>query len=196
MLWIGLTGGIATGKSTSTKVLREWGYPVVDADAIAREVVSPGSKGLEQVVAEFGSDILTEKGELNRPRLGKVVFSDPEKRRKLEQILHPLIQTKVKEQRGLLESQGHAYAFYDVPLLFENHLQDQFDQVVLIYTPRRLQLDRLMQRDGLDQAEAEKRLAAQMDIEIKKDLADHIIDNQKTEVELAQELRQLLNQLD
>lgn len=177
MVWLGLTGGIASGKSTVANLLREAGIPVVDADELARQAVSPGSPALGQIMAKFGSEVLMPNGELNRAALGKVVFANPEKLRQLEGILHPIIQNLRSVERRRLETEGHAIAFYDVPLLFEKNMSDEFDQVVLVYCPESLQRLRLKSRDGLSDVEIDQRLAAQINIEKKKSMADFVLDN-------------------
>jgi len=174
---IGLTGGIACGKSTVAKMLTDLGSIIVDADKIAREVVEPGQAGLLQIVDRFGEGVLFEDGTLNRKALGAIVFSDSSARQDLNQILHPLIRQVMKERKEQALALNPPLVVLDIPLLFESKLQPMVEQVVVVYTPRKLQLQRLMERDQISMQEAEQRIASQMDIEKKKELADFVIDN-------------------
>lgn len=184
MKWIGLTGGIATGKSTVARILRDLGLPVVDADALAREVVRAGSEGWNLVVQDFGRDILNSSGELDREKLGKIIFSDPSQRQKLENLIHPLIQKRRAEERRLLEQQGCEMAFYDVPLLFEKNLESEFDATVLVYSSPEEQRARLHERDQLSDEQIEMRLKSQLPIDDKLKRASYVIFNHGTLPEL------------
>ncbi|WP_019534595.1 dephospho-CoA kinase [Paenibacillus ginsengihumi] len=178
---IGLTGGIATGKSTVASMLQRKGAPLVDADVIAREVVEPGSPVLGRVAERFGSDILLADGSLNRKKLGAIVFADPTQRKALESLLHPPIRALMKERMALLERQyPDKPVIVDVPLLYESGLEAMFDAVMVVYVPAELQRERLKQRDGLTEEQAEQRLAAQLPIEEKRRRADFVIDNAGT----------------
>lgn len=177
MKWLGLTGGIASGKSEVTRILNQKGIPVVDADQVAREVVIPGSQGLSQVVKAFGPTILNPDGSLDRTKLGKLVFSNTSQLKQLETILHPLIQARVKKLRHQLEEKQVSVAFYDVPLLFEKSLQAQFDGVLVVWCQPAQQLKRLMLRDGLSESQAQSRLDLQLPIDQKKSRSDWVIDN-------------------
>ncbi|PZE21039.1 dephospho-CoA kinase [Paenibacillus xerothermodurans] len=178
---IGLTGGIACGKSTVSNMLVERGALLVDADRIAREVVEPGSPVLSQIAARFGSEVLLPAGALNRKKLGELVFGNAEARKDLQNIMHPSIRAVMRERMKDYElSHPDKLVVVDVPLLYESGLQSMFEAVMVVYVPRDVQLDRLMQRDQLTLAQAEQRLAAQMDIERKKDKADVVIDNRGT----------------
>ncbi|HYG66879.1 MAG TPA: dephospho-CoA kinase, partial [Anaeromyxobacteraceae bacterium] len=172
MRLVGLTGGIATGKSTFAAALRALGAPVIDADRLAREVVEPGRPALAEIVRAFGPGVLAPDGSLDRRRLGAIVFADPEARRRLEAITHPAIRAAMREETARLAAAGHAVAFYDVPLLYEVGLEREVDAVVVVYAPRAAQLERLRRRDGLDAAGAEARLAAQLPIDEKAARAD------------------------
>ncbi|MEF3303753.1 dephospho-CoA kinase [Paenibacillus sp. GYB003] len=175
---IGLTGGIASGKSTVAAMLVERGAVLIDADRIAREVVLPGTPALEQVAERFGSGVLLPDGSLNRKALGEIVFGDEAARKELESILHPRIRALMRERMETHERQSpDKLVVVDVPLLFESKLQAMFQETVLVYIPRSLQLARLMARDELTERQAESRLAAQMPIEAKRELADFVIDN-------------------
>jgi dephospho-CoA kinase len=173
---VGLTGGIATGKSTFARLLRERGLPVVDADELSRAAARTAPV-LEAIAREFGPEYLAEDGQLDRKKMAARVFAEPAARERLEAILHPAIRTSMAEETSRLAREGHPLAFYDTPLLYEAGLGDQVDCVVVVYAPRVEQLDRVAQRDGLSRAEAQARLAAQLDIEEKARRADVVIDN-------------------
>lgn len=196
MRWIGLTGGLGTGKSTVSESLRKAGIPVVDADRIAKEVVEKGSPGLQQVVQAFGPDILNSQGEMERTRMAGLVFSDPKKLQKLESILHPLVQAEVRSQRQWLEDQHHTWAVYDVPLLFEKNLQAQFDEIILVTCDEAQQWERIRKRNGWKDEEIQKRLQAQWPLANKQKLSHHILENNGTLEQLEKKvatLVQLLN---
>lgn len=178
---IGLTGGIATGKSTVAKLLTERGANLIDLDKIAREVVEPGQPALHAIAERFGQAVLQPDGSLDRKKLGAVVFSDLEERKALEAITHPAIRAVMKERMARYEAEEpDRLVVVDVPLLFESRLESYFEQVMVVYVPRETQLRRLIERDVLTPEEAEKRLAAQMDIEEKKRRADILIHNTGT----------------
>ncbi|NGQ94826.1 dephospho-CoA kinase [Brevibacillus sp. SYP-B805] len=189
---LGLTGGIATGKSTVTAMLRERGIPVIDADAIAREVVEPGKPAYEAIVRHFGRDILLPDGQLNRKKLGEIVFSDEAERQALNAIVHPEVRRMMREQAELAERSGAPIVFMDIPLLFESRLQHMVEKTVVVYVPAATQLERLQERDELDEEQAMKRIRAQLPIEQKKAWADFLIDNQGTREETAKQVDQLL----
>ncbi|KIL35538.1 dephospho-CoA kinase [Cohnella kolymensis] len=175
---IGLTGGIATGKSTVARLLTERGAILIDLDGIAREVVQPGQPSLLRIGERFGQAVLNDDGSLNRKKLGSIIFADPAERKALEQILHPAIRAVMKDRMAYHEKETpDQLVVVDVPLLYESQLESYFEQIMVVYVPRDEQLKRLMQRDELTVEEAERRLAAQMDIEDKKRRADIIIDN-------------------
>lgn len=175
---IGLTGGIATGKSTVSAMLLDRGAIIIDADLIAREVMQPGHAVLQQVVDVFGQEILLKNGELDRKKLGSLVFGKAAAREKLNQITHPAIRSEIKDRQALyLTQHPNRLIVSDIPLLYELQMEKMFDAVMVVYVPKQIQIQRLMDRDGLLRNEAEKRLAAQMDIEIKKERADILIDN-------------------
>jgi dephospho-CoA kinase len=177
MRLVGLTGGIASGKSTFARALRDLGVPVIDADQVARDIVAKGTVALDAIVQAFGAKVLHDDGTLDRKTLGAIVFSDPEARLRLEAITHPAVRARVMEESQRLVAAGHELAFYDVPLLFEVGLDRELDSVVVVFAPAAAQLDRLVARDGLSRAEAEARLAAQLPIEEKRDRADFVVDN-------------------
>lgn len=195
MKWIGLTGGIACGKSTVSHKLKKKGFPVVDADEIAREVVKPGTAGLKSVVQEFGEGVVTLAGELDRKKLGQLVFGRVEQRKKLESILHPLIQTETLRRRTELENRGEPVGIYDIPLLFEIHAESQFDYIIVVTCSREQQKQRLKNRNHLSEKEIEERLAAQIPLAVKEKAAHFVFDNSRDEKNLEEELARLITWL-
>lgn len=178
---IGLTGGIATGKSTVARLLAARGAAIVDADTIAREIVEPGQAPLARIAERFGGAVIREDGTLDRKRLGAIVFADPAERRALEAITHPAIRALMRERIAALEAERpDRLVVADIPLLYESELQHLYEGVMVAYVPRELQRARLIARDGLVPEEADKRIAAQMDIELKRQMADYVIDNSGT----------------
>ncbi|MFH9428989.1 dephospho-CoA kinase [Streptomyces sp. NPDC017615] len=175
MLKVGLTGGIGAGKSEVSRLLVEHGAVLIDADRIAREVVAPGTPGLAAVVEAFGPEILTGDGSLDRPRLGSVVFADPEKLALLNSIVHPLVGARSRE----LESAASAgsVVLHDVPLLTENGLAPLYDLVVVVDASPGTQLDRLVRLRGMTEDDARARMAAQASREQRREIADIVIDN-------------------
>ena len=178
MLRIGLTGGIATGKSTVSNYLKELAYPLVDADLIARQLVGPGQEGLERLVARFGRKILDKSGALNRQAFGQRLFGDAQLRQEVDQLLHPLIYEALEAESQRLAQAGVALAFFDIPLLYETGYDQKMDQVWVVYLPHDLQVERLMARNSWSQAQAEEAIASQASIEAKRQRADLVIDNQ------------------
>lgn len=185
---IGLTGGIASGKSTVARMLRDAGIDVIDADALAREVVAKGSEGLALIMARFGADILDPEGELDRAKLGARVFADDEARRDLNRIVHPLVAQRAQERAQALAAAGRRYVVYDVPLLFENQLHLGMAATLLVAVPEEVQIRRLKERDGLDEEAALARIRAQMPLAEKKALATFVIDNSGPLEETARQL--------
>lgn len=183
MVVVGLTGGIASGKSTVSQMLAALGAEVIDADRLAREAVLPGTTGWEEVVARFGPEVLGPGGEIDRPRLGARVFADPAARSALEAIVHPRVAAATDRRLAeIARCRPEAVVVLDVPLLFETgmHRTGRLAAVVVVWVPEAIQLERLMARDGIGAAEARARLAAQMPIDRKKALADRVIDNSGT----------------
>jgi dephospho-CoA kinase len=175
---IGLTGGIACGKSTVSAMLARRGAILIDADRLAREVVEPGTLALAEVVRVFGQALLLEDGSLNRQELGRLVFGSEEKRKQLEGILHPPIRKLMLERMEENERlHPDKLVVVDVPLLYESELEDYFQEVLVVYVPQEVQIQRLMDRDSIAEAAALQRLQAQMPIEWKKEWADFVIDN-------------------
>src|SRR5215510_8402119 len=176
MLKVGLTGSIAVGKSFVVKILSDLGCRVLDADAVAREVVAPGTPGIKAVVDVFGGEILNEDGTLDRARLGAIVFADEAKRLRLNSILHPFIiaeQDKVLSEWERLDPGG--IAVVDAALMIESGGYQRFDKVIVVHCRPEVQLQRLTSRDGLSRSEAEKRIASQMPQDEKKKYADFLI---------------------
>ena len=176
---LGLTGGIATGKSTVVKVFKELGFPVVDADVIAREIVEVGTPALAEIVSMFGTEILQPDGSLDRKKLGALVFSDKEKRQKLNALLSPFLREAILSQIEMKKDRA-SLVVVDIPLLYEGGYEKDMDQVAVVYVPETIQLDRLMERDHLTEQEAWQRINSQLSIEQKKQRADIVFDNQKT----------------
>jgi dephospho-CoA kinase len=192
---IGLTGGIATGKSTFAAALRARGVPVVDADALARAAVAPGSPALGEIARAFGPDVLAPDGGLDRKRLGALVFADAAARRRLEAITHPAVRRGMAEETARLAAAGHAVAFYDTPLLYEVGLEAVVDAVVVVWAPPDVQRARLAARDGLGPAEADARLAAQLPVGAKAARADFVVENVGPVEELGAKADRLLADL-
>ncbi len=180
----GLTGGISSGKSTVAARFRERGVPVVDADQLARSVVCKGSVGLAAIVREFGEDMLSADGSLDRKKLGEIVFSDAPKRMLLNAITHPLIAAAGAERTRELASRGEPLTCYEAALLLENGLSEVFRPLVVVAAPEEAQVERTMARDGLDHDKALARVHAQMPLAEKITRADIVITNDSTLLEL------------
>lgn len=182
---MGLTGGIATGKSTLRKILENrFNYVFLDADEIAREVVLPGTKGLERVKNAFGSEILLEKGELNRRALGEIIAKDHKKRALLNEILHPLIKERYKEQLERYRKLGLTFLIFDCPLLFEAKMESSVDEVILVVSDLEIRIKRIMERDSVSEALAIQKIEMQMPDSEKIKKADIIIKNNGTKEDL------------
>lgn len=178
MRLVGLTGGIASGKSTLAAALRDLGAPVIDADAISRGAVRRGSPALEEIARRFGPTVVGPDGELDRRAMAALVFADPAARARLEAIVHPAVRAGVAAETARLAAAGERLAFYDVPLLYESGLEREVDCVVVVHAPRAVQLSRLQARDGMTRAEAEARLDAQLPIDEKARRADVVVGNE------------------
>jgi dephospho-CoA kinase len=176
-LLVGLTGGIATGKSTVSDIFRRLGCVVIDADVLAREVVGPGEPALAAIVREFGPDVLQADGTLDRKRVAAIVFADPERRRRLEAITHPAIRDRFLARLADLEAQGFdGIVVWDAPVMIETGGHRAMDRLVVVVTDTATQRARAVGRDG-DPADVERRIANQMPLAEKAKLADHVIDN-------------------
>ncbi|MFO7172265.1 MAG: dephospho-CoA kinase [Bacillota bacterium] len=177
MLRIGLTGGIASGKSTVSRMLRDLGAPVIDADAIVHALQEPGGPAYGPIVEAFGPSVVGPDGRLDRRALARRVFADPDCRRRLEAIVHPLVAAEMERQLLAYARAGRPAAVLDIPLLFEAGLDRQVDQIWVVYVDPETQLRRLQERDGLTEAEARQRLAAQWPLDEKVARAHVVIDN-------------------
>jgi dephospho-CoA kinase len=193
MLKVGLTGGIGAGKSEVSRLLVEHGAVLIDADRIAREVVAPGTPGLAAVVAAFGEDVLAEDGSLDRPKLGAIVFADPEKLAVLNGIVHPLVGER---SRALEEAAAEdAVVVHDVPLLTENGLAPLYDLVVVVDADPATQLDRLVRLRGMTEQDARARMAAQATREQRREIADLVVDNDVPLEELRRRVKEVWDEL-
>ncbi|MGH3403662.1 MAG: dephospho-CoA kinase [Streptosporangiaceae bacterium] len=193
MYRVGLTGGIGAGKSEVSRRLAAQGAVVIDADAIAREVVEPGTPGFAGVVAAFGPEVLLPDGRLDRPRLGDIVFADPELRARLNGIVHPLVGARMRE---LEESAGPgSIVVHDVPLIAENNMAGAYDLVVVVDVPPRLQLDRLVRHRDLTREQARARMAAQASREQRLGIAGIVVDNSGSLAELDRQVGELWTEL-
>lgn len=190
MKLIGLTGGAGSGKSTVAAMVRELGAVVIDADEAAHAVYEPGTPGFEAVVREFGSDFV-RSGRIDRARLGDLVFKDPDARRRLNAIVHPLVRDWMAERTVEAVHGGAEVIVQDVPLIFENGLEPLFSAVVMVYVPEALQVRRLVEGRGLSDERARAIVATQMPIEDKRDRAHHVIDNSGTIKETRDQVQRL-----
>lgn len=192
---IGITGGIASGKSTVTEFLRQQGYQVVDADQVVHELQEPGGRLYQALLSAFGPAILQEDGRLNRPKLGAMIFGNPQLLAQSSQLQNEIIREELARRRDLL-AETEDFFFMDLPLLFELEYDNWFDQIWLVDVTEETQLSRLMTRNALSQEEAEKRIAAQLSLQEKRNRADVLIDNNGP-LELTQEqLRDTLQKLE
>ncbi|MED3834590.1 dephospho-CoA kinase [Peribacillus frigoritolerans] len=191
---IGITGGIASGKSTVSLYLQELGFTIVDADLASRAVVEPGEEAYHQVVKAFGEDILLTDGNIDRVKLGSIIFNDQEKRLLLNGIVHPAVRNWMRLKTEAALSSGEETVFMDIPLLFESKLTFMVDKTLLIYVDEQVQLKRLMNRNGLSEAEALARINSQMPLADKKALADAVIDNNGDINETKRQLKAILSE--
>jgi dephospho-CoA kinase len=175
---VGLTGGIASGKSTVSTILVELGAILIDGDALAREVVEPGTPGLQRVVETFGPDVLTADGELDRPALGAIVFADEARRKELEAIVHPLVFERIVELEASATPED--LVVHDIPLLAESGRAPTFDAVVVVDVPVETQVERMLTQRGMTREDAEARVRAQATREQRLAIATHVIDNTGT----------------
>ncbi|HEY0950848.1 dephospho-CoA kinase [Nocardioides sp.] len=190
---VGLTGGIASGKSTVAAILRELGATVIDADLLAREVVARGTPGLAQVVEAFGTDILTDDGEMDRAAVGRIVFEDEAKRKVLEAIVHPLVFERYAELEAAAPADG--VVVHDIPLLAESGRAAEFDAVIVVDTPHETQVERMLRDRGMPRADAEARIAAQATREQRRAIATYVIENTGTREDLRQRVAEVFEQL-
>jgi len=190
---VGLTGGIASGKSTVSSILRELGAVVIDADALAREVVAKGTPGLSAVVAEFGDGLLTPDGELDRPAMGALVFADESARKRLEAIVHPLVFERIVALEG--DAPAGAVVVHDIPLLAESGRAETFDAVVVVEAPADVQVERMVRDRGWSEEDALARIAAQATPEERRAIATHVIENTGTLEDLRQRVTEVFEEL-
>jgi dephospho-CoA kinase len=195
-LTIGLTGGIASGKSTVTGMIRELGIPVIDADQVARDVVKVGEEAYAQIVATFGQDILQANGEIDRAKLGAIVFHNEQERKKLNAIVHPAVRRRMMAKKEAYVQSGAKTIVLDIPLLFESELTHFIDKVIVVYVDDEVQLERLMKRNGFSKEEALARIRSQLPLREKVKKADAVINNNGTVEETKQQLLQILTKWD
>lgn len=190
---VGLTGGIASGKSTVSGILRDLGAVVIDADALAREVVAKGTPGLAAVVAEFGPGLLTPDGDLDRPAMGALVFGDESARRRLEAIVHPLVFERIVELEE--KAPADAVVVHDIPLLAESGRADTFDAVVVVDAPAEVQHERMLRDRGWTAEDAQARMAAQASREDRRAIATYVIDNTGSLEDLRRQVEEVYREL-
>ena len=189
---VGLTGGISSGKSTVSSYFRQLKIPVIDADEVARKVVEPNSQGVKEIRKAFGNDVFEEDGSLNRQKLGELVFSDVENRQKLDELLQPLIKIMILEEIEEYRQKGEKMIVLDLPLLFEKQYEELCEEIIVVYVPRELQLERLMKRNQYTKQEALSRIDSQLSIEEKRKRATVLFDNQGTIQQLYHQVEQWL----
>ena len=199
---LGLSGGIGSGKSTVSRILDELGATIVDADAIVHELQAAGQPMLKEIAAVFGDEVIADDGSLDRPALGGVVFRDIELRRKLEKIVQPPVIAEMMNRAKRAVDAGEPMVVMDIPLLFEGQKTGRgsasvmsYDATVCVWVTAQTQLERTMSRDGCDQGEAERRIAAQLPIDEKREMADHIVDNSSTPESTRQQVESLYTTL-
>jgi len=192
---VGLTGGIASGKSTVASILRRLGAAIVNADELAREVVEPEQDAWKEIIETFGHDILQADKTLDRKKLRTLVFDRPEARKKLEAIIHPRVRALAERRINELKAAGSSVIVYEVPLLFEGQIHLWLRPVILVACDMRTQKQRLLERDQLTESEAEKHIAAQMSLEEKRKLADYVIENNGSLAELEEQVRAVLQKI-
>lgn len=191
---IGLTGGIASGKSTASAYIEDRGYPILDADKFARKATAKSGPSYNGIIEAFGEDILMEDGEIDRKKLGAVIFNDPEQRKVLNELVHPEVRRMMNEERDRLVQKSHV--FLDIPLLFENGLDDQCDITLTVYVDESIQKARLMERNGLTEAEADSRIGSQMPLADKRDESDFMLDNSGTRENLYDQIERFLTKIE
>jgi dephospho-CoA kinase len=188
---IGLTGGIASGKSTVATIIKEWGFPVVDADVVAREVVQIGQEAYMKIVEAFGEAILHPDGSLNREKLGHIIFNKEEERKRLNEIVHPAVRERMNYLKNQYISKGYKVVVLDIPLLFESKLTSIVDKTLLVYVEEEVQLKRLMERNQYSDKEAMARIKSQMPLSEKLQMTDYYISNNGTIEETKVQLENL-----
>ncbi len=189
---IGLTGSIASGKSTVAKMLAGYDLPIVDADLVARQVVEPGTETLVKIAEAFGEDVIKKDGTMDREKVGAIIFHEPAKRKMLNDIIHPAIRVEMIRQREEYLQQGAPHVIMDIPLLFESKLQHFVDKILVVSVKEDVQLERLMKRNLLSIEEAKARIASQLPISVKEQGADAVIYNNGDIKTTAQQLEAIL----
>ncbi|MEC1457206.1 dephospho-CoA kinase [Bacillus haynesii] len=192
-LVIGLTGGIASGKSTVAQMFQQCGITVVDADVIAKEAVEQGMPAYQKIAETFGQGVLLETGDIDRRKLGEIVFANQEKRLQLNAIVHPEVRKMMIKQRDEAIRAGERFVVLDIPLLYESGLEHLTDKVIVVWVPKELQLERLMKRNRFNEDEALNRIHAQHSLDEKKKRADAVIDNSGSLKDTEAQLHQLLD---
>jgi len=191
---IGLTGSIASGKSTVSQLLKDKGYAIIDADIVARLVVEPGSNTLKEITNQFGSEVLHADGTLNREALGTMIFHNPVKRKQLNELMHPAIRNEMIKQRDELKNEGLETIIMDIPLLFESRLQHFVEKILVVSVSEEIQLERLIKRNSLSKEEAEIRIKSQLPVSEKEKGADAVIYNNGSIEESKIQLERILKE--
>ncbi|WP_028777516.1 dephospho-CoA kinase [Shimazuella kribbensis] len=192
----GLTGGIATGKSTVANMFRKLGAVIIDADQISRQVVEPNTIGAQKIKSHFGKDLFSAEGQLKREKLAQLIFHDSEARIQLNALLHPIIMDEMQRQSDqVIQQDEQAFMIWDIPLLYEENLTNFVQKVIVIYVPEEVQRTRLQLRNNLSRDEADSRIRSQLSIEVKKSLADYLIDNSGTAQQTKRQVVALWNHL-
>ena len=195
MKLLGLTGGIASGKSTVAAILRRLGAAIINADELSREVVQPGQDAWKEIITTFGPDIVQEDETLDRRKLRKIVFDNPEARKKLEAIIHPRVRALAERRISELATAGNSIIVYEVPLLFEGQIHLWLRPVILVACEIETQKNRLVERDHLTEIEAQQHVDAQMSLEEKRKLADYVIENDGNLKDLEKQVRAVLHKI-
>lgn len=191
---IGLTGSIASGKSTVAKMIQSYSLPIVDADQVARQVVEPGSPTLKKIADVFGQEIIAEDGTMDRAKVGSIIFHDEAMRQKLNAIIHPAIREEMLRQRDEFMSYGEKNIFMDIPLLFESKLEHFVEKIIVVSVTEEVQLERLMARNDLSEEEARARIATQIPVREKENLAHAVIHNNGSLEDTAIQLQNILDE--
>ena len=189
---IGLTGSIASGKSTVAKMIESYGLPIVDADVVARQVVEPGTLTLKKIAEAFGPEVIAQDGSMDRVKVGSMIFHNEEMRKTLNSIIHPAIREEMLRQRDEFISFGEKNIFMDIPLLFESKLEHFVEKIIVVSVKKEVQLQRLMERNGFSEEEASARIATQIPVKEKEQLADAVIHNNGTLEDTAIQLQNIL----
>ncbi|MCP1145543.1 dephospho-CoA kinase [Lysinibacillus endophyticus] len=190
---IGLTGSIASGKSTVANMLKEYGFPIVDADLVARQVVERGSETLQKIADVFGPEVITPEGAMDRAKVGSIIFHDESKRKVLNDIIHPAIRAEMLRQRDEHVANGAKTVIMDIPLLFESKLQHYVEKILVVSVNEETQLKRLIERNRLNEEDAKARISSQLPLSIKEQGADAVINNNGSIEETRQQLEDILN---